>query len=153
MWAGNLGAPEGDAGLGDTLPDGAMLAPEEALVPWAVGCTLAGGPSCGALAGAAAAGKPRCMGAAPIALSVPARNSCWPTPGRSRFRTILGVISSTISVLVSLSLAAPNSLLSNGNSLSPGTPVLERRSSFWISPASTLVSPSRTRKVVLVLRV
>ena len=115
-------------------------------------------PGCG-IVGTAPAGRapgtgaPSWIGEAPTEASVPDRNSCSPTPGSSTLRTMCGVTSRMISVRTSLSLDAPKSLLMSGTSLSPGTPVLDLRSSRWMSPASTLVSPSRTRSVVEVFLV
>ena len=64
-----------------------------------------------------------------------------------------GVMSSTISVLLRLSVVCENSRPTTGSSPRPGTRSAVRRSSSLIRPASTWVSPSRSRSVVAALRV
>ncbi|MNR19966.1 hypothetical protein D3C85_1367850 [compost metagenome] len=63
-----------------------------------------------------------------------------------------GVISSTISDLERLSLLVENRRPSSGRSPSPGILVTELRSSSWIRPASTWVSPLRRRSMVSTAR-
>src|SRR5436309_4968850 len=85
--------------------------------------------------------------------SVPAANSTVRASGRTIVRISLGVMRSTISVLLMVSLVDENRRPSTGNSPRPGTRVALRRSSSLIRPARTWVSPSFSRSTVLVLRV
>src|SRR5437667_5037542 len=85
--------------------------------------------------------------------SVPAANSVVRASGRTIVRISLGVMRSTISVLVTVSLVDENRRPSTGKSPRPGTRLALRRSSSLMRPARTWVSPSFSRSTVLVLRV
>src|SRR6266571_5156136 len=85
--------------------------------------------------------------------SVPAANSVVRASGRTIVRISLGVMRSTISVLVMVSLVEENRRPSTGNSPRPGTRLALRRSSSLMRPARIWVSPSFSRSTVLVLRV
>ena len=89
----------------------------------------------------------------PVWASVPAANSTEPASGRASVRCRRGVMSSTISERVASSEVLENKRPATGRSPSPGTRSAVRRSSSLIRPASTCVSPSRSRRLVVALRV
>src|SRR5688572_25622602 len=89
----------------------------------------------------------------PTSISVPELNSSRRTPGRSMLRITRGVMRSTTSVLLTVSLLFENRRPTMGRRERPGTFWALRRSSSLIRPASTWVSPSRRRSVVFALRV
>mmetsp|Transcript_17034 Transcript_17034/g.40650 ORF Transcript_17034/g.40650 Transcript_17034/m.40650 type:complete len:209 (-) Transcript_17034:847-1473(-) len=90
---------------------------------------------------------------APGLASVPPASRVSEASGTARLRTTRGVISSTTSVLLRVSVCVPNSRPSTGRRDSPGMPTALLRSSSLMRPASTCVSPSARRSVVEVLRV
>src|SRR5687767_6285486 len=89
----------------------------------------------------------------PTSISVPELNSSRRTPGRSMLRSTRGVMRSTTSVLFTVSLSLEKRRPSTGSCARPGTFWALRRSSSLMRPASTWVSPSRSRSVVFALRV
>src|SRR5688500_597377 len=106
--------------------------------------------------GASGVGRTGATGPAPgrpTSSSVPELNSSILGPGRSTLRITRGVMRSTTSVLFTVSLLLEKSRPMSGRREAPGTFWAWRRSSSLIRPASTCVSPSRRRSVVLVLRV
>src|SRR6185503_9279867 len=120
----------------------------------ASGCCGCGrGCGCGCGCAGNASGAPPPVAPAPTSSSVPELNSSRRAPGRSMLRITRGVISSTISVLFTVSLLLENRRPMSGSCDTPGTRLAVRRSSSLIRPASTWVSPSRRRSVVLALRV
>ena len=90
---------------------------------------------------------------APGAASVPLAKRVSAESGRARLRTMRGVISSTTSVLLRVSVCTPNSRPSSGMAESPGTPAALRRSSSLMRPARICVSPSFRRSEVEAWRV
>jgi hypothetical protein len=90
---------------------------------------------------------------APAEVSVPAANSSERASGRWIVRTRRGVIRRTISVFAAVSRVFEKRRPTTGSSPTPGTRSAVRRSSSLIRPASTWVSPSRSRNAVLALRV
>src|SRR6185436_1013326 len=111
------------------------------------------GAGCGWLCTGAGCSGGRAMPAPPTSASVPELNCSMRADGRSMLRTTRGVMSSTISVLVTLSSVLLNRRPSSGSLDMPGTWAALRRSSSLIRPARICVSPSRSRSVVAVLRV
>ncbi len=113
----------------------------------------AGPPVPGAIASAPGAVAASRSGGAPGFASVPEENCAATVSGRAKLRTTRGVSSMMISVLLRWSVVLEKRRPVIGRSPRYGILFAARRSSSLMRPASTCVSPSRSRSVVAVLRV
>src|SRR6266571_8696041 len=140
---------------GCTPPKGTIVPPGGVAPGSAAGAGDSAGPGAGWVGiGAKEDGEEAAPSGPPLdEASVPAANSTVRASGRTIVRISLGVMRSTISVLVMVSLVDENRRPSTGKSPRPGTRVALRRSSSLMRPARIWVSPSFSRSTVLVLRV